>query len=462
MNIVDVLRSGRPRTERHAKALRDVRWRQRFSGEQEYLLDLAGGTTLVVHQTNIEGSTGGAVWPAAHALARYIQRNARRVGDVVDLGCGTGAAGLACAALGATRVVLTDVEEVLWLARKNAAQIPGVVVVPFDWSKASTRVDALACDLVLASECVLPQLYPLEPLADALAAILKLREGCVGLVAYEKRTYPAFDPRERFRSLLADRGVSLTVTNRDAHDPDFAADDLEIWEIRVGVETQIGDGLRVLTWGPPACRFELRKAGETRAFDVPHHPRDAIGAASWPSALATARYFLHHSSSRPPLRVLELGSGCGLAATVLSHLGHDVLATDLPDVCVVLRRATPVSVEVAPLAWGDSDSCYPSDLASQRFDLVLCSDCVYDSTAVTPLLSTLAHLWQLPNPPSALFIANEQRTALDTFLATFRKHPLLRHLRLRALPVPESYWTIDCAPPDRQPPPIALFEANNN
>ena len=49
--------------------------------------------------------TGATVWPAAHVLAKYLERRWGAGGmtglRVVDLGAGTGAVGLAAAVLGA-------------------------------------------------------------------------------------------------------------------------------------------------------------------------------------------------------------------------------------------------------------------------------------------------------------------------------------------------------------------------
>ena len=67
--------------------------------------------------------TGGRVWPAAAALCRYLARTGMVRGKaVLELGCGTGATGLHCAAaLNASSVVLTEggSEGLLQLARRN-------------------------------------------------------------------------------------------------------------------------------------------------------------------------------------------------------------------------------------------------------------------------------------------------------------------------------------------------------
>jgi hypothetical protein len=102
---------------------------------------------------------------------------------IVELGSGTGIAGLTCAALGAARVVLTDLPENLPLLRRNATRngwvqsLCGceVSVEALDWN-----TDALpACDLVLGAdvcyhEAAVPSLITLvdAAIAGGAAALL--------------------------------------------------------------------------------------------------------------------------------------------------------------------------------------------------------------------------------------------------------------------------------------------------
>jgi len=58
----------------------------------------------------VHGSTGNQLWPAGSILAQELLRRPQLVQDrfILDLGAGCGLAGLAAAALGARRVLLTD------------------------------------------------------------------------------------------------------------------------------------------------------------------------------------------------------------------------------------------------------------------------------------------------------------------------------------------------------------------
>ena len=71
--------------------------------------------------------SGSVVWEAADALLRWLDESYAPSGGlagrtIVELGAGTGVCGLACALLGARRVILTDLAEAVPLLRKNASE----------------------------------------------------------------------------------------------------------------------------------------------------------------------------------------------------------------------------------------------------------------------------------------------------------------------------------------------------
>ena len=74
----------------------------------------------------------------------------------MELGSGTGIAGLACAALGAAQVVLTDLAENLPLLRRNATRngwVQSLCGAEVSVEKLDWHTDALpACDLVLGAD----------------------------------------------------------------------------------------------------------------------------------------------------------------------------------------------------------------------------------------------------------------------------------------------------------------------
>ncbi|CAE7308174.1 unnamed protein product, partial [Symbiodinium sp. CCMP2456] len=98
-------------------------------------------------------------------------------------------------------------------------------------------------------------------------------------------------------------------------------------------------------------------------------------------------------------RVLELGSGPALPSICLSCVGHDCIATDLPQAIPMLTAnasANAAAIQrsggrlaVLPLDLGDVSTV--PDVVN-HFDLVIASDICYDPVLYTPLLATLRSL----------------------------------------------------------------------
>ena len=127
--------------------------------------------------------TRGAIWPGGELLASFLTPALVRGRRVLELGCGTGIAGLAAADLGAAEVVLTDAE--IDGAVANAARHSAEIAVrTLAWGDAA----ALAAlrppfDLVLAADVV----YPASD--GAIGPLLASLSGAGGLalVAYVER-----------------------------------------------------------------------------------------------------------------------------------------------------------------------------------------------------------------------------------------------------------------------------------
>jgi len=159
---------------------------------------LTTGVTLRLAQDPNSGNLGLTVWDASIVLAAWLDRNsggktefgrARVTGKrAIDLGSGTGAAGLALALLGAD-VTLTDVAGVVPLLRTNAdanlgpaarRDLPGgprsagsVAVAEYDWLRPNTWAPLLSAgpaDIVLMCDCV----YKEAMVGPLLAAVLAL------------------------------------------------------------------------------------------------------------------------------------------------------------------------------------------------------------------------------------------------------------------------------------------------
>ena len=95
-------------------------------------------------------------------------------------------------------------------------------------------------------------------------------------------------------------------------------------------------------------------------------------------------------------RVLELGSGGGLAACVLARLGCVVTATDLPANIPHLeaslqRNGVLAKVQVRPLDWSQSPASVVPFL-DDRWEVLLLNDCAYDAGACVHLARTVVAL----------------------------------------------------------------------
>lgn len=121
--------------------------------------------------------TGGVVWKAGELLAKAFPVIAKLRGcKVLELGSGTGAAGLAAALCGA-QVLLTDLRESLPFLEKNVARNRDMVfdaggsveVQPLDYRDVDSAASFKAYDFVIGTDLVWREDQP-EPLARWCAA----------------------------------------------------------------------------------------------------------------------------------------------------------------------------------------------------------------------------------------------------------------------------------------------------
>ena len=101
-------------------------------------------------------------------------------------------------------------------------------------------------------------------------------------------------------------------------------------------------------------------------------------------------------ASSSGLNTLELGSGCGIAGIAFAQLWPQcqIFLTDLIEAMEVLEsnigKAAPAAgtkASCAVLDWGEA---FPKALRSTLFDVVLVSDCTYNSDSIPALVKTLS------------------------------------------------------------------------
>jgi predicted nicotinamide N-methyase len=273
-------------------------WRQKYENKSQYLLELNSGTTLEFDQIpNGETSgvgTGAHVWPAAHVLSKYLEKRGGLAGaTVVDLGSGTGVCSVVAGALGAAVSVATDVESTAALMRANclrATEQLGLAedclrVATFDWAGSADHLPSP--DMVLVSDCILPQLYEIEPLVLALKTLLGKKAGSVAIVSYEHRPYPHYHPRSRFDELLQKHGLCIarTIPQAEQHDV-YVSDEVELLEVRAKEAAAQGAGPGAAQApaqeGKKSTSISVMSANEAAAFIA---AREAEAAEEFRSAV---------------------------------------------------------------------------------------------------------------------------------------------------------------------------------
>ena len=207
MNILSVLQSGssQMKNPKFKNIANSMQWRQKYISSDIYPMVLDDGRVLNIKQIEngeISGlGTGANVWAAAYVMSKYLElkyHNDMKGLNVCDIGSGTGCTGLYAAALGA-KVSLTDQECIFFLMEQNKERVcldnpsinsDNITISLYNWGESIDHLNT-PFDLVLVSDCVLPKLYPIEPLVQVPSSstliivdkilksvLLCLRSGC--------------------------------------------------------------------------------------------------------------------------------------------------------------------------------------------------------------------------------------------------------------------------------------------
>lgn len=142
------------------------------------------------------------------------------------------------------------------------------------------------------------------------------------------------------------------------------------------------------------------------------------------------------------LKVIELGSGCGIVGIILAQTVPDceVLLTDLPEAAGIAQRnidsvfpAMSSSVSFQSLNWEEP---LPTMVQAKTFDLILVADCTYNSDSSPFLVQTLSSL-QKKSPKAVILVAMKIRHSSEDIFFDLMKQALFieaGHLKLQ-LPV---------------------------
>ena len=199
-------------------------WRQ-YSPEN---FTVNGLTVHSVETTNDARGTGLIVWDGAFVLGKFLEKrfttDELSKSTIIELGCGTGLAGLCAAAIGAAHVYLTDLEYALENTRRNVTSNPSlsgrVSCVELDWN--CPNLDFLGT--------VLPDIVLLADVAWVIDLIVPLVRTCQALVNHCKSKQLKFYLAHQTRSLKTDEilftelnsiGMEIRVLEKWEYDQDF-------------------------------------------------------------------------------------------------------------------------------------------------------------------------------------------------------------------------------------------------
>ncbi len=114
------------------------------------------------------------------------------------------------------------------------------------------------------------------------------------------------------------------------------------------------------------------------------------------------------------LRILELGSGSGIVGVGLAQMlpTCQVFLTDLQEAAEIIRRnidaSSPAAASTLNFSLLDWEEPIPDVFASQQFDLIVVSDCTYNSDSIPALVRILADLVKL-SPEAVIVISLKVR-----------------------------------------------------
>ena len=212
---------------------------------RELELEVGEGKEAVVRlDQQYEGDTGAVVWDAALVLAKYLEtvRDTISGKSVAELGSGTGAVGLAAAALGAGRVVLTDQQETVRFLEHNlnlnlelvTDTGSKVAVLPLQWGNnqhIETVINLVdGFDMILVSDCVFYK-ESVEDLVETLH--LMADKNTQIILSYEERdSQIKLDVMKLFFEKMKTYFIWSKVPH-EKHHPDYQSPDIQIFKFNL-------------------------------------------------------------------------------------------------------------------------------------------------------------------------------------------------------------------------------------
>lgn len=135
---------------------------------------------------------------------------------------------------------------------------------------------------------------------------------------------------------------------------------------------------------------------------------------------------LLYERKNTPLRVIELGTGCGIVGIAIAQIvPHcSVLLTDLEEVRDIISRnlecATLARLSTARFQVLDWDEPVPDEIAQHGYDLILVSDCTYNADSLPALVQMLTTLVQISPSAIVLVALKKRHESEESFFALIK------------------------------------------
>ena len=153
----------------------------------------------------------------------------------------------------------------------------------------------------------------------------------------------------------------------------------------------------------------------------------------------------HVCSQAKRPRVIELGSGCGIVGIGLAQRlpKADFVLTDLPEAMEILKhnisKARPAESTIVRAETLNWDQAIPERFLEDPFNLILVSDCTYNSDSIPALVRTMSGL--IARSPFALIlVAMKVRHSSEAVFFDLMKEAGLAIEDSFAIPLP-NYWS---------------------
>jgi predicted nicotinamide N-methyase len=462
------------------------------------------GSSLATHATaslgpisvTCSGEINEQLWGAGAALAAHLYHNRNSPESVLsnspavlELGSGTGLPGLTAAMSGASSVVLTDLPSCVPFLQKsiedNADALPesvrgSVTASSLPWGSPSAieAVCPLGVDVILGADL----LYNPNTFSSLLSTISRLarKRDCRIIIATEHRwdsvteaweTAIAESDLEKLSSVeipapqVLPRKVNLVEFRLKSPLPPLPPP--PAWQTTMfsaqSSRSHPSLGLSYLLASLPCRVLPLPRPLPTlQRLDSSHDLEKSLGVGTviWDVALTLTHFLAHNPSLVKNRKVLDLGTGVGQLSIAAAILGCvDIIASDVEDLAGLveknielaahhltgMEKKRALNVKYESYLWG----ILPTPESFENTDVIVLSDCLYDTGAFNALMPTLTSIL---TPTTITLIAYHRRID-DREIPMFEALSLLMDLHVIPWPCDfhDSYLIVGC--PKKTPLP---------